>query len=228
MTAKLLVIDDDVSLCKLLELTLTRNGYQVDVAHSAMAGLKKAYTMKPDLILLDLMLPGMDGWQTCSRFREMSDVPVIMLTALDSNNHVIQGLEMGADDYIVKPVSTDVLVARIRAVLRRTPHSRPQHDTPAVLTHDGVTIDFDKHEVWVDGNRIQLTPNEFSLLAVLVRNRGRVLPFDYLLSEVWGPQYIDDKNYLRLYIRYLRQKIEKDPSNPQLIHSEWGIGYRFG
>jgi two-component system KDP operon response regulator KdpE len=193
-----------------------------------MAGLKKAYALKPDLILLDLMLPGMDGWQTCSRFREMSDVPIIMLTALDSDNHIIQGLEMGADDYIVKPVSTDVLVARIRAMLRRTPRSRPRHDTPTAITYDDLTIDFDKHVVWVNGKQIQLTPNEFSLLAVLIRNRGRVVSHDYLLSEVWGPQYADEKNYLRLYIRYLRQKIEKDPSNPQLIHSEWGIGYRFG
>ena len=228
MTARLLVIDDDVSLCKLLELILARNGYQVDVAHNAMEGLKKAYALKPDLILLDLMLPGMDGWETCSRFREMSDVPIIMLTALDSNNHMIQGLEMGADDYIIKPISSDVLVARIRVVLRRTSRSRPRHHTPTALTYDNLSIDFDKREVRVDGKQIQLTPNEFSLLAVLIRNRGHVVSHDYLLSEVWGPQYTDDKNYLRLYIRYLRQKIEKDPSNPRLIHSEWGIGYRFG
>lgn len=226
----LLLIDDDVSLCEALRLMLVGKGFQVEMAHDAISGLQKAYAIKPDAILLDLMLPGMDGWQTCRRFREMSDVPIIMLTALDSEENVVEGLNLGADDYIVKPVTADELAARVRAVLRRV--SRASSGTSSkrdpIFTQDSLVIDFDKYEVTVDGKRVDLSPTEFRLLSVLVRYKGRVLPHEFLLTEVWGPEYAGEIDYLRLYISYLRRKLEKDPNKPGLIYNEWGVGYRFG
>ena len=229
--ATLLLIDDDVSLCEALKLMLVNKGFQVEVAHDALAGLQRAYALKPDAILLDVMLPGMDGWQTCRRFREMSDVPIIMLTALDSEENVVEGLNLGADDYIVKPVTSDELAARIRAVLRRVSRSSTGSNAgnrEPIFTQDNLVIDFDKYEVKLDDERIDLSPTEFRLLSVLVRYKGRVLPHEFLLTEVWGPEYAGEIDYLRLYISYLRRKIEKNPTQPQFIYNEWGVGYRFG
>lgn len=229
MSHKLLIIDDDVQLCELLQLMLTKMDFEVDIAHEAVTGLKKAYSLKPDAIVLDIMMPGMDGWQTCQRFREMTDVPIIMLTALGSEDEVIKGLNLGADDYLVKPVTADELGARVRALLRRV--SRSQNNTSnrePILTHSNLVIDLDKYEVTVDGERIDLSPIEFKLLSILAKYKGRVLPHEFLLAEVWGPEYVGEIDYLRLYISYLRRKLEKDPSNPDLIQNEWGVGYRFG
>lgn len=226
----LLLIDDDVSLCEALRLMLVGKGFHVEMAHDAISGLQKAYAIKPDAILLDLMLPGMDGWQTCRRFREMSDVPIIMLTALDSEENVVEGLNLGADDYIVKPVTADELAARVRAVLRRVSRASSGNNNKRepIFTQDSLVIDFDKYEVTVDGKRVDLSPTEFRLLSVLVRYKGRVLPHEFLLTEVWGPEYAGEIDYLRLYISYLRRKLEKDPNKPGLIYNEWGVGYRFG
>jgi DNA-binding response OmpR family regulator len=229
-----LIIDDDTLLCEALHLMLNKMDFTVEVAHDAITGLRKAYNFKPDVILLDIMMPSMDGWQTCRRFREMSDVPIIMLTALDSQENVVKGLDLGADDYIVKPVVADELAARIRAVLRRVNRSTPSggngsgNNREPIFTQDNLVIDFDKYEVTVDNERIDLTPTEFRLLSVLARYRGRVLPHEFLLTEVWGSEYVGEIDYLRLYISYLRRKLEKDKSKPSLIHNEWGIGYRFG
>jgi two-component system KDP operon response regulator KdpE len=232
MSVKLLLIDDDVSLCEAVRFMLTKKGFEVEVAHSAISGLQKAYALKPDIVILDIMLPDMDGWQTCRRFREMSDVPIIMLTALGSEENVVEGLNLGADDYIVKPVTADELAARIRALLRRVSRSHISGSNgrgrEPILTYDNLVIDFDKHEVTVDGKRIDLSPTEFRLLSVLSRHKGRVLPHEFLLTEVWGPEYVGEVDYLRLYISYLRRKVEKDPSKPSLIQNEWGVGYRFG
>jgi two-component system KDP operon response regulator KdpE len=232
MSVKLLLIDDDVSLCEAVRFMLTKKGFEVEVAHSAISGLQKAYALKPDIVILDIMLPDMDGWQTCRRFREMSDVPIIMLTALGSEENVVEGLNLGADDYIVKPVTADELAARIRALLRRVSRSHVGGSNgrgrEPILTYDNLVIDFDKHEVTVDGKRIDLSPTEFRLLSVLSRHKGRVLPHEFLLTEVWGPEYVGEVDYLRLYISYLRRKVEKDPSKPSLIQNEWGVGYRFG
>lgn len=229
MSHKLLIIDDDVQLCELLQLMLAKMDFEVDIAHDAVTGLKKAYSLKPDAIVLDIMMPGMDGWQTCQRFREMTDVPIVMLTALGSEDEVIKGLNLGADDYLVKPVTADELGARVRALLRQV--SRSQNHTSSrepILTHANLVIDLDKYEVTVDGNRVDLSPIEFKLLSVLAKYKGRVLPHEFLLTEVWGPEYVGEIDYLRLYISYLRRKLEKDPSNPDLIQNEWGVGYRFG
>ena len=230
MATTLLLIDDDVSLCETVRFMLIRNGFQVEVAHNGISGLKKAYALKPDAVLLDIMLPDMDGWQVCRRLREMSDVPIIMLSALGSDENVIEGLNLGADDYIVKPVAVKELIARIRALLRRTSRSTSterNHREP-IFTYDYLLIDFDKYEVTVAGKKVKLSPTEFRLLSVLSRHQGRLLPHEYLLSEVWGPEYVSEEEYLRLYISYLRRKIETDPSKPRLIHNEWGVGYRFG
>lgn len=232
MTERLLVIEDDTHFSKILELMLTQKGFQVDVANNAMTGLQKAYTHKPDAVILDIMLPDLDGWQICSRFREMSEVPIIMLTALSSEENVIKGLNLGADDYIIKPVTTEELSARIRAVLRRAnrvPNLNSYKSQPrrAIFTHENLTIDFDRHEVTLDGKWVYLSPTEYRLLSVFVQHQGRMLSHEFLLREVWGPEYINEIDYLRLYISYLRRKIEADSSNPNLIHNEWGIGYRF-
>jgi DNA-binding response OmpR family regulator len=229
ITARILLIDDDVHFCDYVRMLLSRQGFDVEVAHDALSGLKLGYSCNPDLVLLDIMMPGMDGRETLRRFREMSDVPVMMLTALNSKEDMIRGLELGADEYLTKPVTGGELVARIQAVLRRFDRSGPlRHRASLSFVHDDLVVNLDRHEVTLDGERVDLTPNEFALLAVLVRNRGRVLTQEFLLREVWGPEFIDDKNYLRLYIRYLRVKLEKDPSHPCLIRTEWGIGYRFG
>ena len=232
MSTSVLIIDDDKLLCDALQLMLTKMGFEVESANDAIAGLRNAYAFKPDVILLDVMMPDMDGWQTCQRFREMSDVPIIMLTALDSQENVVKGLDLGADDYVVKPVIADELAARIRAVLRRStraakPEGNGQSREP-IFTEGNLVIDFDKYEVKVDSERVDLTPTEFRLLSVLARYRGRVLPHEFLLTEVWGPEYVGEIDYLRLYISYLRRKLEKDKKSPSLIHNEWGIGYRFG
>ena len=230
MAATLLLIDDDVSLCAIMQLSLNRKGFQVEVAHNAISGLQKAYAFKPDAVVLDIMLPDMDGRRVCRRLREMSDVPIILLTALGSEENVVEGLDLGADDYIVKPVTVEELVARIRATLRRVSMSNPNdsNNREPIFTYDNLVIDYDKYEVTVDGKRVKLSPTEFRLLSILSRYKGRLLPHQFLLTEVWGPDYVAEEEYLRLYISYLRHKIERDPSKPSLIHNEWGVGYRLG
>jgi DNA-binding response OmpR family regulator len=232
MSERLLLIEDDVTLCKVLQFSLTKKGFEVEVANNAISGLQKAYTAKPDAVILDIMLPDMDGWQTCTRFREMSDTPIIMLTALGSEENIVKGLDLGADDYIVKPVTAEELSARIRAVLRRSVRlnggSTNGVSRPSIFTYENLVVDFDRHEVTIDGEWIYLSPTEFRLLAVFVQHKGRMLSHEFLLREVWGTEYINEIDYLRLYVSYLRRKIEVDSTAPNFIHNEWGIGYRFG
>jgi DNA-binding response OmpR family regulator len=229
MSTRILLVDDDELLCQSFQLILNDMGFDVELAHTGVEGLKKAYSLQPDVILLDVMMPDMDGWETCQRFKEMCDVPIIMLTAIDAQENVIKGLDLGADDYIVKTVTSEELGARIRAVLRRASRSNvASGKQKPIITQDNLIIDFDKHEVTVDNERIDLSPTEFRLLSVMARHKGRVLPHDFLLTQVWGPEYIGEIDYLRLYISYLRRKLEKDPANPTLIFNEWGVGYRFG
>jgi DNA-binding response OmpR family regulator len=227
---KVLFIDDDLDLSELIKLMLTRMGFEVDVANNGLEGLKKGYSFKPDVIVLDVMMPEMDGWQTCQRFREMTDVPIIMLTALGSQEEVIKGLNLGADDYLVKPITADELGARVRALLRRVSRSETDDGKKSrpIFSQEGLIIDLDKYEVTRQGQRVDLSPTEYKLLSVLVRYKGRVLPHEFLLTEVWGAEYVGEIDYLRLYISYLRRKLEADPASPTLIHNEWGVGYRFG
>jgi DNA-binding response OmpR family regulator len=225
MSEKILVIDDEETTVQLISILLERRGYEVIKAYRAEDGLRKAYRNHPDLVLLDIMMPNMDGWEVCRRLRELSDVPIIFLTARSEIKDVVKGLEMGADDYIVKPYDNDELVARVKAHLRRTP-------TPTVseeLVFDGgnFRINFLNREVKVNEKLVHLTPKEFKLLGVLVRNAGRVISRTDLVKEAWGPEYADATDSLKLYIHYLRQKIEPDAMNPLYILTSRGVGYRF-
>lgn len=219
---KILVIDDDEKLLRLTETALKREDWQVLLARDGTEGLRIAFNSHPDLVILDIMLPGMDGFETCRRLKELSNIPVIMLTALASETDVVRGLAVGADDYITKPFSLVELVARVRTCFRR--NSITSSKTPILVKGD-LTIDLARHKVSLRGKSVDLTPTEFRLLSFLARNEGQVIPHRTLLVEVWGPEYSDQVDYLHLYIRYLRHKIEQDPSKPEIIKTERGIGY---
>lgn len=225
MAEKILVIDDDDSTVQLISLLLERRGYEVIKALRAEEGLRKAYRTHPDLVLLDIMMPDMDGWEVCHRLRELSDVPIVFLSARTDMRDVVRGLEMGADDYIIKPYDNDELIARIRAHLRRSPS--PVVSEELVFNGGEFRVNFLNREVRVRNKQIHLTPKEFSLLGVLVRNAGRVITRAELVKEAWGPQYGDAVDSLKLYIHYLRQKIESDPGRPEYILTSRGVGYRF-
>jgi DNA-binding response OmpR family regulator len=225
---KILIIDDDRVLLETLKDALEEKSYRVVVASSGKDGLRKASKARPDLIILDIMLPGMDGWEVCQRLREISTVPIIMLSARAEIDDVVKGFEIGADDYVAKPFSVPELEARIQAVLRRSGYNGNGDVTRSPFFSDGnLTIDFDRRKVKVGEKRITLTPIEFELLACLVRNAGRVLPHQYLLRQIWGPERDYDVDYIKMYIRYLRCKLEDNPSKPVYIQTEWGEGYYF-
>jgi len=229
MSKKILVFDDDPRFLRLVEQVLTQKGYEVLTAGSGQEGLRVLFEHKPDLVLLDVVMPGMDGWQTCSRIRDVSDIPIIMLTGQRSaEEDIVRGLDHGADDYLIKPVGNRELVARIRTVLRRAelPSSR---DTRLGITYsDGyLTVDIAKRRVMVNDKRIKLTPREFRLFALLLENAGHILTHRQLLEKVWGWEYTDDVDYVRIYISHLRQKIEPNPTQPRYIATESGVGYYF-
>jgi len=225
MAEKILVIDDEEVTVKLIGMLLEKRGFEVIRAYRAEDGLRKAYRTHPDLILLDIMMPDMDGWEVCRRLRELSDVPIVFLTAKDDVRDVVKGLEMGADDYIVKPYDNDELVARIRAHLRRAP--KPSVAEELIFDGGNFRINFISREVRVRGNPVHLTPKEFNLLGVLARNAGRVITRTELVKEAWGPEYSDAIDSLKLYIHYLRQKIEQEPQHPKYVLTSRGVGYRF-
>jgi DNA-binding response OmpR family regulator len=223
---KILVVDDEERMVRFIRLNLEHDGFQVFEAYNGTQAINRIRTNLPDLILLDVMLPDIDGFEVLRIIREVSSVPVIMLTAKGEEDDRVRGLELGADDYITKPFSPRELVSRVRAVLRRT--ETGSSDTHGLIVVDErLKIDFDRHEVWVDGDLVQLRPTEYRLLYHLVQNVGRVLTHDQLLTRVWGYEYRDEPHYVRLYINYLRKKLEKDPANPKYILTERGTGYRF-
>lgn len=225
MAEKILVIDDEEPTAQLIELLLKRREFEVIKAYRAEEGLRQAYRHQPDLVLLDIMMPDMDGWEVCKRLREMSDVPIIFLTARGETRDVVKGLEMGADDYVVKPYDNDELVARVRAHLRRSP--RPSMSDELVFDGGDFRINFMNREVYVRNEIKHLTPKEFNLLGVLVRNAGRVVTRTELVTQAWGEEYGDAIDSLKLYIHYLRQKLEKTPTQPDYILTSRGVGYRF-
>ena len=225
MAEKILVIDDEEPTAQLIELLLKRREFEVIKAYRAEEGLRQAYRHQPDLVLLDIMMPDMDGWEVCKRLREMSDVPIIFLTARGETRDVVKGLEMGADDYVVKPYDNDELVARVRAHLRRSP--RPSMSDELVFDDGDFRINFMNREVYVRNEIKHLTPKEFNLLGVLVRNAGRVVTRTELVTQAWGEEYGDAIDSLKLYIHYLRQKLEKTPTQPDYILTSRGVGYRF-
>ena len=225
MAEKILVIDDEEPTVQLIAMLLERRGFEVIKAYRAEEGLRKAYRHQPELVLLDIMMPDMDGWDVCKRLREMSDVPIIFLTARSDVKDVVKGLEMGADDYVVKPYDNDELVARVRAHLRRSP--RPNMSEELVFNNGDFRINFMNREVWVNNDLKHLTPKEFNLLAVLVRNAGRVVTRTELVTQAWGEEYGDAIDSLKLYIHYLRQKLENNAQQPEYILTSRGVGYRF-
>jgi len=226
---KILVVDDEPTLVKLISQILTHRGYEVLTAGDGQEALRLLFANKPDLVLLDVKMPKMDGWQTCSRIRELSDVPIIMLTGKQkSEEDIVRGLDYGADDYLIKPVGSRELVARVQAMLRRTELPAPQ-DTERTISYSDsfLTVDVAERKVLVDGERVKLTPLEFKLLAFLLKNAGRILTHKQLLEEVWGWEYADDVDFVRIYIWHLRRKIEPDPSQPRYVVTEPGVGYYF-
>ncbi len=225
MAEKILVIDDEKSTVQLVSMLLSRRGFEVHKAYCAQGGLRMAYHQQPDLVLLDIIMADIDGWEVCKRLREMSDVPIIFFTALGSAKNIVKGLEIGADDYIVKPVDDDELVARIRARLRRSPRSNMSEEL--VFNQGELRINFMNREVWVRDTHKHLTPKEFNLLAVMARSAGRVVSRKELVTEAWGEEYSDAIDSLKLYVHYLRQKLEINPQQPEYILTSRGVGYRF-
>lgn len=223
---RILVVDDEERMVRFIRLNLEHDGFRVTEAFKGSQAIDRMRSALPDLILLDVMMPDMDGFEVLKIVREVSNIPVIMLTAKGEEDDRVRGLELGADDYITKPFSPRELVSRVRAVLRRTETtSGGSHDI--IEVDDRLKLDFDRHEIWVEGSLVNLRPTEYRLLYHLVQNAGWVISHDQLLANVWGYEYRDEPHYVRLYINYLRKKLEKDPANPQYILTERGVGYRF-
>jgi DNA-binding response OmpR family regulator len=222
---RILVVDDEERMVRFIRMNLEHDGFQVMEAFNGKQAIDKLRDT-PDLILLDVMMPDIDGFEVLETIREVSNVPVIMLTAKGEENDRVRGLELGADDYITKPFSPRELVGRVKAVLRRTEGiSGSMHEL--IQVDDRLKIDFDRREIWLEGKLVKLRPTEYRLLYHLVQNAGWVVSHDQLLQKVWGYEYRDEPHYVRLYINYLRQKLEKDPSDPKYILTERGVGYRF-
>ena len=223
---KILLVDDEARIRDSVRMNLEVEGFEVSEAGNGREALEKIRLVLPDLIVLDIMMPAMDGFETLRELRRFSTVPVIMLTVKADERDVALGLELGADDYVAKPFSQLVLTARIKAVLRRAelPPPTPRQE---IQVDERLRLDFDRREIVVDGQQVQLRPTEFRLLYHLAGHPGVVQTHEQLLSKVWGTEYRDASHYLRLYINYLRQKIEPDPANPIYILTERGVGYRF-
>jgi two-component system KDP operon response regulator KdpE len=222
----ILLVDDDIELLKLVRANLESGGYTVQVAMNAHSALESIDLEMPDVILLDIMLPEIDGYNLCQRIREFSDIPIIMLTAKFEDSDKVRGLKLGADDYITKPFNVQELLARIESVLRRSGRSEEAKFPPSFVCGD-VNVNFAQRRVTVRGQEVSLTLTEYKLLSHLVSNAGRVMLRRELLTRVWGPEYHNEMEYLRAYILHLRQKIEVDPHDPKYILSKPGIGYVF-
>lgn len=221
-----LVVDDESRMRRFIRMNMELEGYQIIEAENGLVALEQIRQHTPDLVIMDVMMPEMDGFETLKLLREISTVPVILLTVKSDEDDKIQGLSLGADDYVTKPFSPRELVTRVTAVLRRAEWPAPPPRT--ILRIDNrLSVDFNRHQVIVNNERIDLRPTEYRLLNHLIQNAGWVVPHETLLAKVWGYEYRDETHYLRLYINYLRKKIEEDPANPYYILTERGVGYRF-
>ena len=222
---RILVVDDERRMIGFIRMNLELEGHLVLEAHSGSAALEAIRTQLPDLVLLDVMMPELDGFETLRMLREFADIPVIMLTAKGEESDKVKGLELGADDYITKPFGPRELSSRIKAIFRRI--EKPTTDEAILRIDERLSVDFNRREVIVNEERVKLRPTEYRLLYHLIRNVGWTVPHDQLLQKVWGYEYRDEAHYVRLYVNYLREKIEEDPSNPKYIITERGVGYRF-
>lgn len=225
---KILIVDDEEHIIELLKFNLLNAGYEVYTANDGINAVKIAKLEKPNLILLDLMLPGIDGFDVCKeikRDKDMQNTSIIMLTAKGEELDKILGLELGADDYMTKPFSVRELLARVKAVLRRT-NSFTEVDED-VYNSQSLKVDFERHEVFVNGDKVDLTLKEFELLQILIKNKGKILRRETLLDKIWGYEYIGETRTVDVHIRYLRKKIEEDDKNPRFIETIRGVGYRF-
>jgi two-component system KDP operon response regulator KdpE len=225
---KILVIDDDIFVRDIVTETMSQEGATVITAENGQDGLRQFYAVRPDIVLLDVMMPHMIGWEICRQIRQLSDVPIIMLTSLNKEDDVIRGLDIGAVDYVTKPFSTKILAARIRTALRQTSLAAPLETKKKIAVEDEyLSIDLDEHRVSVNGEPVKLTKTEFRLLAYFVQNIGLILTFTQILENVWGWDYQDSIQYVHVYVSRLRQKIEPDPQQPRYLITEYGTGYRF-
>lgn len=225
MGQTVLVVDDDKNLRISVGAHLERAGYEVITATDGREALRVTYAERPDLIILDVMMPEMDGWEVCEQVRTMTNTPIIMLTARSGSSHVVKGLKMGADDYLEKPFDSDELLARVESVLRR---ARVPERTPQEGYDDGyLVVNLERRRVTVDGEHVRLSPTEFDLLELMVRNPRHVLTYGQILESVWGIGYTQETHYVRTYIWHLRQKIERDPPDPRYLINDLGVGYHF-
>lgn len=223
----ILVVDDEPRMIGFIRMNLELEGHQVTEAQNGLEALEAIRTRLPDLVLLDVMMPELDGYETLRMLREFSSIPVIMLTAKGEENDRVYGLELGADDYITKPFGPRELSSRIKAVLRRANAPAASPELAVLQIDERLSVDFNRREVIVNNVHIKLRPTEYRLLYHLIENAGWTVPHDQLLAKVWGYEYRDEAHYVRLYVNYLREKIEEDPANPKYILTERGIGYRF-
>lgn len=226
MQEKILVVEDDVEFLDLIQTWLQKAGYEVITAKDGVEGMRRVFSSRPNLVLLDVNMPKMDGYEVCNRIRDMSDIPVIIVTVNGQKTDLLNGFGRGVDDYITKPVHFPELIARVQAVLRRA--GPVEQDGMLGTFHNGdIEVDWRSRQVWARGERVKLSPTEYRILACLIKNRGWIVTHEQLLEKAWGSNYIGDKSFVKLYIRYLRQKIEKDPHSPQIILTERGVGYHF-
>lgn len=221
-----LAIDDEIESLHLINFSFSKAGYEVLTATGSSEGLHAFFDRQPDLVMLDIMMPGLDGFDVCQRIRELSDVPIIMLTALNQNEYIVRALKYGADDYVTKPFNFEVLQARVEALLRRMEKSVPA-EKPILYRDDYLTVDLAHRRVFVQGERVKLSNTEYRLLAYLLQNADRLLTSQQILAQVWGEGYEGNQEYLHAYIWQLRKKLEKDPANPTYLLTEHGLGYRF-
>ena len=224
----ILIADDEPRMRHFVRMNLQLEGFRVMEASNGLEAVRKVREELPDLAVLDVEMPKLDGFEALAEIRRTSAVPVIMLTVRAGEDDLIRGLDLGADDYVTKPFSARELSSRINALLRRVELSTPADRTSSrIEIDDRLTVDFDRREVLVEGEPVKLRPTEYRLLYHFVQNAGWTQTHEQLLSKVWGPEYVDDNQLLRLYVTYLRKKIEPDPSNPRYIFNERGVGYRF-
>ena len=223
---RILVVDDQPDILAVLQSMLTAEGFDVVVAQDALSGLRAAYQSHPDAILLDVMMPEVDGFEACRRLREMTDVPIIFVTAKGTIEDVVQGLSLGADDYVVKPFDRSELISRLMACLRRA-GERVEEESDFLFPASSIMLDCDRHELVIGNRTVYLTPKEFEVLRLLIRHAGKVLSTDAILTRVWGPEWIGEPDLVKQYIYRLRQKIEQDPRAPRHLHTVRGGGYYF-